>query len=247
MRLAGKSSSPVPLYFKVMTEIRDHIVTGTWRRGFQLPGEMELARRRGVSVITVRQALSQLTQEGFVRRERARGTFVSWSGPVNQAIDLEIEADTLITLNLEGTSFKLLRTENLKPPEEIRAEFNLSQGDKITRITRTRLARGQALAYVHSYVLTAVAAKLSSRSLLTLPLSSAIESVLRITVSDVKHLVGAKLADDDAASHLGISPGSPVLFVKRFYFHRKNLLLLTLGFYRSDIFNYSLTLKRKKR
>lgn len=247
MRLAGKSSSPLPLYFKVMTEIRDNIVTGTWRRGFQLPGEMQLARRLGVSVITVRQALSQLTQEGFVRRERARGTFVSWSGPVNQAINLEIEAETLVTLNLEGTSFKLLRTENLEPPEEIRAEFNLADGATITRITRTRLARGQTLAYVHSYVPTTVAEKISSKSLLTLPLSSAIESVLRITMSDVKHLVGAKLADDEAASHLKISPGSPVLFVKRFYFHRRNLMLLTQGFYRSDIFNYSLTLKRKKR
>ena len=160
MRHAGKSSSPVPLYFKVMTEMRDNILGGTWQRGFQLPGELELARRRGVSVITVRQALSQLSQEGFVRRERARGTFVNWSGPVNQAIDLEIEADNLITLNLEGTSFKLLGTKNLKPPEEIRAEFNLSDGATITRITRTRLARGQALAYVHSYVPAAVAAKL---------------------------------------------------------------------------------------
>jgi DNA-binding GntR family transcriptional regulator len=247
MRLPGKSSSPVPLYFKVMTEIRDNILGGTWRRGFQLPGEIELARRLGVSVITVRQALSQLSQEGFVRRERAKGTFVSWSGPVNQSIDLEIEADTLVMLNSEGTSFKLLRTENLKPPDEIRREFNLSDGDSITRITRTRLARGQALAYVHSYVPTAVAAKLAPRSLLRLPLSSAIESVLGITISDVKHRVGAKLADDDAASNLGISPGSPVLFVKRFYFHRKNLILLTVGFYRSDIFSYSLTLKRKKR
>ncbi len=247
MRLPGKSSSPVPLYFKVMTEIRDNILTGTWRRGFQLPGEVELARRLGVSVITVRQALSQLAQGGFVRRERARGTFVSWSGPVNQAINLEIEAETLVTLNLEGTSFKLLRTENLNPPEEIRAEFNLSDGATITRITRTRLARGQPLAYVHSYVPTAVAAKLSPKNLLRLPLSSAIESMLGIIISDVKHLVGAKLADNDAALHLGISPGSPVLFVKRFYFLRKNLMLLTLGFYRSDIFNYSLTLKRKKR
>ncbi len=247
MRLAKRSGSPVPLYFKVMTEIRDNILSGTWSRGFQLPGELDLARHLGVSVITVRQALGQLAQEGLVRRERAKGTFVSWSGPVNQAINLEIEAETLVTLNLEGTSFKLLRTENLKPTENIRREFDLSEGDTITRITRTRLARGQALAYVHSYVPTGVATKLSPRSLLTLPLSSAIESVLPITISDVKHLVGAKLADDDAASYLGISPGSPVLFVKRYYFHRKNLLLLTLGFYRSDIFSYSLTLKRKKR
>ena len=77
MRLAKRPGSPVPLYFKVTTEIRDNILCGTWSRGFQLPGELDLARGLGVSVITVRQALGQLAQEGLVRRERAKGTFVS--------------------------------------------------------------------------------------------------------------------------------------------------------------------------
>ena len=60
MRLARSSPSPVPLYFKVMTDIRDDILSGEWHAGSQLPGELDLARRLGVSVITVRQALADL-------------------------------------------------------------------------------------------------------------------------------------------------------------------------------------------
>ena len=63
MRLAKRTASPVPLYFKVMMRLRDDILSGTWSYGHRLPGEIELARQLGVSVITVRQALAQLCQE----------------------------------------------------------------------------------------------------------------------------------------------------------------------------------------
>jgi GntR family transcriptional regulator len=244
MRLARRTSSPVPLYFKVMTEIRDNILSGTWSRGFQLPGELDLARRLGVSVITVRQALAQLAREGLVRRERAKGTFVNWSGPVNQAINLEIEAENLVTLNPEGTSFKLLDTRKIEPGAALQREFKLSGKEKLTRITRVRMAQGRPLAYVHSYVPERVADKLSPKSLLKLPLSSAIESGLGIKITDVKHLVGAKLVDAEISVHLQIPAGSPVLFVERNYFCKKELVLRTLGFYRSDLFRYELKLKR---
>jgi GntR family transcriptional regulator len=244
MRLAKTYRSPVPLYFKVMTEIRDNILSGVWNRGFQLPGELDLARRLGVSVITIRQALARLSEEGLIRRERAKGTFVSWSGPVNQAINLEIEAENLVTLNPEGTSFKLLATEKIEAQAELRREFNLLPKENLTRITRIRMARGQPLAYVYSYVRSRFADRISPKSLLKLPLSSAIETAFDIKITDVRHLVGAKLADDEVSAHLEIPPGSPVLFVERNYLCKKELVLRTVGFYRSDLFRYELKLKR---
>jgi GntR family transcriptional regulator len=247
MRLAKRPGSPIPLYFKVMTEIRDNILSGTWSRGFQLPGELDLARRLGVSVITIRQALGRLSEEGLIRRERAKGTFVSWSGPVNQAINLEIEAENLVTLNPEGTSFKLLATEKIEAQAELSREFNLSPKENLTRITRIRIARGQPLAYVYSYVRSRFADKISPKSLLNLPLSSAIENAFGIKITDVRHLVGAKLADDEVSAHLEIPAGSPVLFVERNYLCKKELVLRTVGFYRSDLFRYELKLKRPGR
>jgi GntR family transcriptional regulator len=244
MRLAKGSLSPVPLYFKVMTEIRDNIMSGTWSRGFQLPGELDLARRLGVSVITIRQALGRLSEEGLIRRERAKGTYVTWSGPVNQAINLEIETENLVTLNPEGTSFKLLGTETMEPNAELRRDFKLSTNEKITRMTRMRMARERPLAFVYSYVPVRLAEKLSARALLKLPLSSVIENTWNLKITDVRHLVGAKLADDEVSAHLEIPPGSPVLFVERNYLCKKALILRTVGFYRSDLFRYELKLKR---
>ena len=57
MRPVGRPTSPLPLYFQVMTAIRENILTGEWAPGTQIPGELDLAQRLGVSVITIRQAL----------------------------------------------------------------------------------------------------------------------------------------------------------------------------------------------
>ena len=247
MRLARSSPSPVPLYFKVMTDIRDDILSGEWRAGSQLPGELDLARRLGVSVITVRQALADLAREGLVRRERARGTFVTWSGPVKQPIDLEIDAANLVSINPEGTSFKVLRIDTVTPAPELRRDFDLESNEKITRITRVRIAYGRPLAFVNSYVPARVLDKVPRERLLKQPLTNIIEDRLGIKVAGLKLVVSGKLADHQVSAHLEIPTGSPVLFVERNYLHKKKLLLRTAGFYRSDLFGYEIKLKRTGR
>jgi GntR family transcriptional regulator len=247
MRLAGRPVSPFPLYFKIMLEIRENILSGKWSPGFQIPGELELARQLGVSVITIRQALGQLVQEGYVRRERAKGTFVDWTGPLRQSINLEVEAEDLVTLNPYGTSFKLMAIEPIDPPKEIRQEFRLPANEKVTRIVRLRMSHGQPLAYVISYVPSRIASRISAKRLERQPLSNAIEATCRIRISGVKHVVAAKLADDEVSAQLEIPAGSPVLFVERDYLHKKDMVLRTVGFYRSDLFSYELKLKPKRR
>lgn len=69
--------SSVPLYLQLTNILRQRITEGDWRQtGFQLPTEPELCQEFDVARGTVRQALSRLEQEGFLRRERGRGTFV---------------------------------------------------------------------------------------------------------------------------------------------------------------------------
>src|ERR1035437_9782899 len=68
---------PLPLYYQLKCAVRDAIDLGYWQAGEQLPNENKLAEDFGVSKITVRQALRQLADLGYVRREQGRGTFVS--------------------------------------------------------------------------------------------------------------------------------------------------------------------------
>ena len=73
-----------------------------------------------------------------------------------------------------------------------------------------------------------------------------IETVSGINITEVKHAVAARPSDDDVSRHLAISDGSPVLWVERDYLYRKETIVRSVGLYRSDLFSYKLTLKRKK-
>ncbi|MGH7825751.1 MAG: GntR family transcriptional regulator [Candidatus Binatia bacterium] len=245
MPLAKRPVSPFPLYFRVMMEIRENILSGKWSPGFQIPGELELGRRLGVSVITIRQALGQLAEEGYLRRERAKGTFVNWTSPSRQSINLELEAEDLVTLNRYGTSFKLIAIEPIEPSKQIKQEFRIAASEKVMRIIRLRMSHGQPLAYVVSYVPSRIASRISEKRIARQPLSSTIETALRIRITGVKHVVAARLSDDDVSAHLEIPAGSPVLYVERDYTHKKDMVLRTIGYYRSDLFSYELKLKRK--
>ncbi|MBQ9942134.1 MAG: GntR family transcriptional regulator, partial [Christensenellaceae bacterium] len=69
--------SVIPLYKQLKKIIEDDIDQGLLQPGQLLPSEMELSHRHGVSRITVRTALQELTDEGRLIRRRGKGTFVT--------------------------------------------------------------------------------------------------------------------------------------------------------------------------
>ena len=57
--------------------MRQRITTGAWQAGTRLPILSELSREFGVAIVTVRQALSILENEGLVWRRQGKGSFVA--------------------------------------------------------------------------------------------------------------------------------------------------------------------------
>jgi len=74
-------ASFVPLHAQLKNLLQRRIMAGDWAADATMPSEAALCGMYGVSRITVRRALSDLEAEGFIRRERGRGTFVTASTP----------------------------------------------------------------------------------------------------------------------------------------------------------------------
>jgi GntR family transcriptional regulator len=64
-------------YGTLATALRQRIVDGQWKPGEMIPAEALLASSYGVALGTVRQALALLVEDGILRRQHGRGTFVS--------------------------------------------------------------------------------------------------------------------------------------------------------------------------
>lgn len=63
-------------YQSIAVDLRDRIARGTLKPGQQLPASASLAKQYGVALMTVRQALALLEQEGAVEARHGAGTFV---------------------------------------------------------------------------------------------------------------------------------------------------------------------------
>jgi GntR family transcriptional regulator, transcriptional repressor for pyruvate dehydrogenase complex len=61
----------------ITSQLRDMVLNGELRPGSQLPGHRELAKMFGVSVTSVREAISALASAGVLDAQQGRGTFVS--------------------------------------------------------------------------------------------------------------------------------------------------------------------------
>ncbi len=66
-----------PLFEQVKASIIKKIQTGEWHHDDVLPNEIELAKSFKVSQGTLRRALKELVQEGFLVRKQGKGTYVS--------------------------------------------------------------------------------------------------------------------------------------------------------------------------
>jgi GntR family transcriptional regulator len=67
----------VPKYFQLASILRQKIDEGEWAPRAAIPSERQLERLYNLSRTTIREAIDQLVQQGYLYREHGRGTFVS--------------------------------------------------------------------------------------------------------------------------------------------------------------------------
>jgi GntR family transcriptional regulator len=67
----------IPAYRRIATDLADRIRAGEYRPGDTLPAQRELSASYGVTLMTLRQALQELRDEGLIVQQAGRGTFVA--------------------------------------------------------------------------------------------------------------------------------------------------------------------------
>lgn len=133
--LESGAISKTPLYHQVYSLLLERIKAGEWQVGTFLPNEYRLATEYGVSIGTIRSAVSLLAREGVVVRQQGRGTLVVDTRERNLAHQLnrirrcgDGEVRVLNTTILSQD----IRTCD----HELAAALNLDAGEDVHRITR---------------------------------------------------------------------------------------------------------------
>ena len=208
---AVRRHSPVPLHHQIKIAVLEGVEQGWLRPGEQLPRERELADALGVSLAPVRQAMADLTKEGYVERTRGKGTFIRDRKLVEK---IQILGSFHESVSRQGlnTTVKVLSSEFAEPPQAVAAALAL-RGQQAWCLRRLASLDGDPLALLVAWLPPRYARGVSDLDLGTGSLYEALAQVHGVEMTSADNVVEVDRAGLEQAELLGLAPGSPVLRV----------------------------------
>jgi len=148
------ATNPIPKYLQISAWLKELIHTGRYKPGEKLPSEVELSQVCGVNRNTLRQAISELTAIGLLRKEKGTGTFVAASAPVELRHKLEriLSFTDLMRDSGIAESTKILKKSMETATDDITKALFLGPDKKVIVTRRVRAGDGIPLIYEESYL-----------------------------------------------------------------------------------------------
>ncbi|WP_406817822.1 GntR family transcriptional regulator [Mycobacterium sp. M23085] len=206
------ATAGVPLHRQLFLVLHDEIDRGAIAAGEALPTEQTLCDQFGVSRITVRRALADLAEQGYIERRQGVGSFVRQHDPA------DVPAGRSYLQELQQTQFE---TEvevvelGIRPPIPVVAE-TLGRTGELLHIVRVRRQRrtGEPLLVTDAWLPSKLAAVLTEAALRRAPLYELL-SDSGVTVNRVRHEITAEIAAPRNAHLLDVPIGAALLRVNR--------------------------------
>jgi len=245
----NQKTTLLPVYYQIKQTIKNWIVNREFGVGDKIPSENELAERFRVTRLTVRQAITQLVQEGFLTSRRGQGTFVTGNESLLNALSLESTGfiDEIFSQTRKSKT-KYAKIYTINPPKFVREKLELDEEEKnVVRIKRVRYLKANPFSYIINYLPISAGSKIEKEELYKKSFLQILEYDLGIQFTEAFQTIEASFANADMATKLKIPSGAPMLFIERImYTQKKRPIALSQLYYRGDLFKYIIRLKRVK-
>jgi DNA-binding GntR family transcriptional regulator len=207
-----------PKYLRIHSDLRDRISSGQWPPGSLLPAQHELAGQFGVSIMTLRQALQLLTDDGLVETRHGSGTYVA----AHYSYDLGHLRSFASDLRTQGADIttELLAAETVTPPADVGARLGAPRD--VLRLRRLRLSGGRPLIVQTSYLPAALAHVVEPADLGHTGLY-AILAERGLAITHANETISPTTLSPNDARDLARPPSSPALLSHRISFTQTGL------------------------
>jgi len=140
-----------PLYDLIEQNLRELILRGQLNMGETVPSEWELADLYGVSRLTLRNALENLTRQGWLVRRHGVGTFVAHPN-VTEITPSKLSFTEQMRSIGRKPSSRLISLRVVEADTEVSNMLKLEQGEPVVEIVRLRLADNEPILLETSYL-----------------------------------------------------------------------------------------------
>lgn len=205
-------SVPIPLYFQLKELILSEIKNGNYPSGSLIPTENELSEAFEISRTTVRQAITELVQEGWLYRVKSKGTFVS-QPKINQDFVTKLEPfnKQMARLGIKAST-EVIEFRTLKAPEQVAEALNLSDKDIVILLHRKRSADGDPIVSVKTYLPYSSCSFLLDHDFTKESLYELMGQNDNTKITRIQRKIEAVEANSEDVNYLNLKRGKPVQF-----------------------------------
>jgi GntR family transcriptional regulator len=235
-------TSPLPLYFQIEEAIKQKIDKGEWESGSMISSEREFAENYEVSRMTVRQAINNLVNDGYLTRRKGKGTFVS-----GKKIEQKLLGLTSFTEDMKARGYKpaskLVSFQTVEANHKLAKALDISQNEEVYEIKRVRLANEIPMAIETTFVPVQLI-QLSEIHIKEGSLYSQVENA-GFHIDYATQSLEASIAREAESEILEIAKGAPVLLIQRQTFLTTGKPLEVVhSVYRGDRYKFMIDMKR---
>jgi GntR family transcriptional regulator len=167
---------------QIVEALTREIARGKLKPYEQLLSEKKLCEQWQASRSTVRKAMDQLSDRGKIFRVPGKGSFVAFPKISHQTSQV-----LSFTEKMQGQGLKvetrLILKEIIEPNEEIATALKLSPPERVLKVQRLRIVKGEPLALQTSYMPPALCKGISDKDLETKSLNDLIQKQCDIQLS----------------------------------------------------------------
>lgn len=219
--MTAVKSGLVPRYYRLKQILEGRMVSGEFAPGDRFPTDEELTQAYDLSRGTVRRAVDMLVEEGRLRREQGRGTFVTTPqlSPVFFRLG-DFSEEMRHRGRQPGT--RLLQRRIFPASDEIADRLQLCSGEDVIEIARLRLADGRPMAYEIRYLAHNLCPGLLDEDLEAQSIHSLLIDKYNIPLTRAVHTIEARALSPQEAALLQVPPGSAGFAVDRLTYTLNN-------------------------
>jgi GntR family transcriptional regulator len=238
--------NPIPKYLQISAWIRELIQSGRYERGSSLPSEVELAKICQVNRNTLRQAISELTSAGVLRREKGRGTFVCAETPL--AVTHKLKSISSFSADLRELGIRektrILNQGMEEAKERVAKKLILGSNSKVVAIRRLRTGNDVPFIYEESFLPSG-----KFQEILQMDLTGSMYQIINdrfgVTLARSDQTIRAVNLKGRIASYLGLPENSAAFFMESLTYDDNNIPVELLhSYYRGDKYVFEVEVGR---
>lgn len=214
---------PTPLYYQLRTIIKESLDNNDLKPGDAIPTEQELEEKYSVSRATVRKAIDGLVAEGYLRRERAKGTFAQYPPPESKFLgNLRCFSEEMLRSGTPHSTIVLDQAieNNLS---YINEKLLLEENKSVFRLKRLRKVEDKPILIVESYLPYDLFPGIEAFDFNDTSLYDLLETKYNMQLNHVTRIIESKIVDSEETMHyLQLPKDACISYIESLIYDRSN-------------------------